>query len=294
MGGSPADSDKEQDQKDADPTAWFRSYMHGGTSSLISALTTVVTFPIYKTVFRQQLHSSGFRKTVAQLSKEGPLRLYRGVAPPLLMKTLNGTLLFGLQDTLLQRLSWADSILPGMVLPALAGLGTGVVEALIFTPFERVQNILQNSGNDRSLPTLRSILVRLRSETLSYGYYRAFLPILARNALGNSLYFGLKDPMSSALRKKGLSPIASSFFSGVINSMVISLPLYPMSVLVANMQAQVGEEKLGLRASMQKLWSSRQCSLILLYRGGSLVILRSCITWGITTAIYDQLERRTN
>ncbi|XP_007228471.3 solute carrier family 25 member 53 [Astyanax mexicanus] len=294
MGWSPANSDKEQHQKDADPTAWFRKYKHGGTSSLISTLTTVMTFPIYKTVFRQQLHSSGFRETVAQLNKEGPLKLYRGVAPPLLMKTLNGTLLFGLQGTLLQRLSRAESILPGTVLPALAGLGAGVVEALIFTPFERVQNILQNSGNDRSLPTIRSILVRLRSENLAQGFYRAFLPILARNALGSSLYFGLKDPVSSALREQGLSPVASSFFSGVFNSMVISLPLYPMSVLVANMQAKVGEEKLGLRASMQKLWRARQCSLILLYRGGSLVILRSCISWGITTAIYDRLENRTN
>ncbi|XP_072519002.1 solute carrier family 25 member 53-like [Salminus brasiliensis] len=294
MGRSPADTNREQGRKDADPASWFRSYMHGGTSSLISTLTTVVTFPIYKTVFRQQLHSTMVREAVAQLNKEGPLKLYRGVAPPLLMRTLNGTLLFGLQDTFLQHLSWANPTLPGRVLPALAGLGTGVVEALIFTPFERVQNILQNSNNDRSLPTLRSILVRLRSETLAYGYYRSFLPILARNALGNSLYFGLKDPMSSALREQGLSPVASSFFSGVANSMVISLTLYPLSVLVANMQAQVGGEKLGLWSSGQRLWSARQRRLTLLYRGGSLVILRSCITWGITTAIYDQLARRPN
>uniref|UniRef100_A0A8B9L9V7 Solute carrier family 25 member 53 n=1 Tax=Astyanax mexicanus TaxID=7994 RepID=A0A8B9L9V7_ASTMX len=266
------------------------SYTGTSTATLTSVM---VTFPIYKTVFRQQLHSSGVRETVAQLNKEGPLKLYRGVAPPLLMRTLNGTLLFGLQGTLLQQLSRANSILPEMVLPALAGLGAGAVEALIFTPFERVQNILQNSGNDRSLPTLRSILVRLRSENLAHGFYRAFLPILARNALGSSLYFGLKKPVSSALREQGLSPVASSFFSGVIVSMVISLPPYPMSVLVANMQAKVGEEKLGLRASAQKLWRARQCSLILLYRGGSLVILRS-ISWGITTAIYDHLENRTN
>uniref|UniRef100_A0A3B1K3J0 Solute carrier family 25 member 53 n=1 Tax=Astyanax mexicanus TaxID=7994 RepID=A0A3B1K3J0_ASTMX len=290
MGWSPATSDKEQDQKDADPTDQLHRYKH----SLISSLTSVmVTFPIYKTVFRQQLHSSGVRETVAQLNKEGPLKLYRGVAPPLLMKTLNGTLLFGLQGTLLQQLSRANSILPEMVLPALAGLGAGVVEALIFTPFERVQNILQNSGNDRSLPTLRSILVRLRSENLAHGFYRAFLPILARSALGSSLYFGLIKPVSSALREQGLPRVASSFFSGVIVSMVISLPPYPMSVLVANMQAKVGEEKLGLRASAQKLWRARQCSLILLYRGGSLVILRS-ISWGITSAIYDHLENRTN
>lgn len=294
MGRCPAEGDGDRVQKGTDSAPRFYSYMHGGTSSLISTLTTVVTFPVYKTVFRQQLHSSMVREAVAQLYKEGPKKLFRGVAPPLVMRTLNGTLLFGLQDTLLLRLTWAKRAVPGAALPALAGLGAGVVEALIFTPFERVQNVLQNSSNDRSLPTLRHILVRLRRERFASGYYRAFLPILARNALGSSLYFGLKDPLSSALRERGLSPIASSFLSGVVNSMVISLPLYPLSVLVANMQAQAGGEMLGLKESGRRLWRERQWSLTLLYRGGSLVILRSCITWGITTAIYDQLQKRAS
>lgn len=75
--------------------------------------------------------------------------------------------------------------------------------------------------------------------------------------------------------------------------MVISLPLYPLSVLVANMQAQVDGGGGGLRGSWQQLWDARQRRLALLYRGGSLVIFRSCITWGITTAIYDQLKRHS-
>ncbi|KAJ8390058.1 hypothetical protein AAFF_G00110720, partial [Aldrovandia affinis] len=73
-----------------DLVAWLRSYMHGGTSSLLSTLTTLVTFPVYKTVFRQQLHSTLVREAVAQLYREGPRKLYRGVAPPLLVKTLHG------------------------------------------------------------------------------------------------------------------------------------------------------------------------------------------------------------
>uniref|UniRef100_A0A8C9RMW0 Solute carrier family 25 member 53 n=1 Tax=Scleropages formosus TaxID=113540 RepID=A0A8C9RMW0_SCLFO len=268
------------------------SYLHGGTSSLLSTLTTLITFPVYKTVFRQQLHSTLVREAVGQLYREGPRKLYRGVVPPLLVKTLHGTLLFGLQDTLVHQLSSVGAcLLPPFLLPALAGLGTGVAEALVFTPFERVQNVLQNSGNDRSLPTLRSVLSRLRSKTLAAGFYRALLPILIRNALGNSIYFGLKDPMRSILTEHGVSPGASSFLSGVVNSVVISLPLYPLSVLVANMQAQVGGKAQGAWRSSLTLWHCRQRSLTLLYRGGSLVIFRSCLTWGITTAIYDRLER---
>ncbi|KAM3613090.1 uncharacterized protein V6R79_020151 [Siganus canaliculatus] len=208
------------------------------------------------------------------------------------MRTLNGTLLFGLQDTLLYQLTLSSqNVISTSVVPAVAGFGAGIVEAIIFTPFERVQNVLQNGQNDHHLPTLKSVLVRLKAQRLALGYYRAFLPIAARNTFGSSLYFGLKGPVCSVVAGQGLSPMVSSFLSGTLTSMGISLALYPLSVLVANMQAQVGGEVKGIRASWRILWESRKRRVVLLYRGGSLVILRSCITWGITTAIYDQQKK---
>lgn len=282
---------KRRDEEPPKSVAYLPSYLNGGVSSLIC---TVITFPVYKTVFRQQLHCTLIRQAVAQLYKEGPLKLYRGVAPPLLMKTLQGTVLFGLQNTLLRQLCpWTEPFLHRLMLPAVAGLGTGVVEALIFNPFERVQCILQNNRNDQNLPTIGKIVARLRSEPLARGWYRGFLPTLVRNTTGSCLYFGMKGPVSNALNEQHFPPGVSSFISGMVSSLVISLPLYPVSVLVANMQAQVGEGNLGLRASWNQLWLKRQKSLVLLYRGGSLVILRSCISWGITTSIYDLLTRHT-
>ncbi|XP_068596726.1 solute carrier family 25 member 53-like [Brachionichthys hirsutus] len=285
--------DRKQDAAGpSDPTVHFRSYLHGGVSSMLSTLPTLVVFPVYKTVFRQQIHNSSVQQAVRQLYTEGPVRLFRGVAPPVLMRTVNGTLLFGLQDTLLRQLS-SQSVRSNSALPALAGCGAGVVEAVALTPFERVQNVLQNSQNDRHLPTLKSVLVRLKAQSLARGYYRAFLPIVARNALGSSLYFGLKGPMCAVVAGQGLTPVFSSFISGTLTSMAISLALYPLSVLVANMQAQVGGEAKGALACWRMLWTSRQQSVALLYRGGSLVILRSCITWGITTAIYDRQQKHS-
>ncbi|XP_068182320.1 solute carrier family 25 member 53-like [Antennarius striatus] len=275
-----------------DPMVHFRSYLHGGMSSLLSTLPTLIVFPVYKTVFRQQIHNTPVNQAVQQLYKEGPVKLFRGVAPPLLMRTLNGSLLFGLQDTLLCQLS-SQNVKSNFALPAVAGCGAGVVEAMVLTPFERIQNVLQNSQNDRHLPTLKSILVRLKADSLALGYYRAFLPIMTRNALGSSLYFGLKGPMCTVVEGQGLTPLLSSFISGTLTSMAISLALYPLSVLVANMQAQVGVEAKGVMTCWRMLWKSRQRSVILLYRGGSLVILRSCITWGITTAIYDRQQKHS-
>ncbi|CAJ1058066.1 solute carrier family 25 member 53-like [Xyrichtys novacula] len=292
MVGSP--DHKLDDEGLRDPVVRFQSYLHGGTSSLLSALPTFIVFPVYKTVFRQQLHNTPVHTAVAQLYKEGPLKLYRGVVPPLLMRTLNGTLLFGLQDTLLHQLTVSSHYpMPTSAMPALAGFGAGIVEAMVLTPLERVQNVLQNGQNDHRLPTLKSVLMRLKSQRLALGYYRAFLPITARNALGSSLYFGLKDPVCTVVAGQGLSPMISSFISGTLTSMAISLTLYPLSVLVANMQAQVGAEGKGVIACWRMLWTSRQRSVALLYRGGSLVILRSCITWGITTAIYDRQQKNS-
>ncbi|XP_061899764.1 solute carrier family 25 member 53-like [Entelurus aequoreus] len=272
-----------------DSKARFHSYLHGGTSSLLS---TLIVFPVYKTVFRQQIHNIQVHRAVEQLHREGLLKLYRGVTPPLLMRTLSGTLLFGLQDTFLRLLS-GPSIIPRSFLPAVAGLGVGLVEAVVFTPFERVQNVLQSGHNDRRLPTLKSVLVKLKAQRVSLGYYRAFLPVAARNSLGSALYFGLKGPLSAAVAGQGLSPLASSFVSGTLTSMAISLSLYPLSVLVANMQVGVQAEAKGVTACWRMLWNSRQRSVVLLYRGGALVILRSCITWGITTAIYDRQQKRS-
>ncbi|XP_038554512.1 solute carrier family 25 member 53-like [Micropterus salmoides] len=283
----------EQDKEGLrEPMIYFHSYLLGGTSGLVS---TLIVFPVYKTVFRQQINNSPLHLVVAQLYKEGPVKLFRGVSPPLLMRTLNGTLLFGLQDTLLRQLSLSSqSVISTSALPALAGFGAGLVEAVVFTPLERVQNVLQNSQNDRHLPTLKSVLVRLKTQSLVIGYYKAFLPITARNALGSSLYFGLKGPVCDVVAGQGLSPLVSSFLSGTLTSMAISLALYPLSVLIANMQAQVGGEVTGVMAYWRMLWKSRQRSVALLYRGGSLVILRSCITWGITTAIYDWQKKNSS
>ncbi|XP_017279614.1 solute carrier family 25 member 53 [Kryptolebias marmoratus] len=292
MAGSP--DHKTDDGDTGDTMVRFQSYLHGGTSSLLSTLPTVLVFPVYKTIFRQQIHNTPVCQAVRQLWKEGPVKLYRGVAPPLLMRTLNGTLLFGLQDTLLHQLApSAQNVRPAVALPALAGLGAGLVEAAVFTPFERVQNVLQNGQNDRRLPSLRSVLVTLKVQRVSDGFYRGFFPIAARNALGSSLYFGLKGPVCVVVAGQGLSPVASSFVSGTLTSMAISLALYPLSVLVANMQAQVGGEANGVAASWRALWKSRHGSVALLYRGGSLIILRSCITWGVTTAIYDMQQKRS-
>lgn len=281
---------KEDSQLDGGLLSLFTNYFHGGISG---ALTTLLVFPVYKTINRQQIHNSTIRQAVAQLKMEGLPKLYRGVVPPFLQRTLNSTVFFGVYETFLQKLILSSrAAVPSHTMSVLAGLATGVVEAVAFTPFERVQNLLQNSQNYHKLPTLRSVLFELNNQKLASGYYRAFVPIMVRNALGSALYFGMKGPIYDTVQAQGLPPLIASFTSGTLASWPVTFLVYPMSTLVANMQKHLEGEGSGARACWRVLWEDRQHSVRQLYRGGSLVVLRSCISWGVTTALYDWQQRR--
>uniref|UniRef100_A0A8C0TH16 Solute carrier family 25 member 53 n=2 Tax=Canis lupus familiaris TaxID=9615 RepID=A0A8C0TH16_CANLF len=270
-----------------------QAYALGAVSNFMS---TFLTFPIYKVVFRQQIHAVAVSEAVRQLWHEGPQYFYRGIYPPLLSKTLQGTLLFGTYDSLLCSLSpvgphslghrWA------------AGLMSGVVEAVALSPFERVQNVLQDGRKQARFPSTFSILKEFNSYglwgRLSLGYYRGFWPVLLRNSLGSALYFSFKDPIQDGLAEQGLPHWVPALVSGSVNGTITCLVLYPLIVLVANMQSHIGWQSMpSLWASAQDVWDTRGRKVFLIYRGGSLVILRSSVTWGLTTAIHDFLQRKS-
>ncbi|XP_078542027.1 solute carrier family 25 member 53 [Lissotriton helveticus] len=268
-----------------------RSYTIGAVSSFLS---TIVTFPIYKTIFRQQIHAFAMRAAMRQLRQEGLRNFYRGIYPPLVAKTIQGTLLFGTHDSFLNLFSGNPSGPYTLKDRWTAGFFSGSVEAFVLSPFERVQNIMQDGRKVTSFPNIHSILREFNSyglkESLTMGYYRGLFPVLLRNGLGSALYFSFKDPLRDSLSERGLPSWLPAFVSGSINGMVTCLMLYPLSVLIANMQSQTGQYSVSLRQCMKTIWESRGRKISLLYQGGSLIILRSCVTWGLTTAIHDFLK----
>ncbi|KAM5221480.1 solute carrier family 25 member 53 [Ctenodactylus gundi] len=271
-----------------------QAYTLGAISNFVS---TFLTFPIYKVVFRQQIHAVAVSEAMRQLWHEGPQYFYRGIYPPLLSKTLQGTLLFGTYDSLLCSLCPVGP--PSLRHRWAAGLLSGVVEAVALSPFERVQNVLQDGRKQARFPSTFSILKEFNSYgfwgRLSQGYYRGFWPILVRNSLGSALYFSFKDPIQDGLAEQGLPHWVPPLVSGSVNGTITCLVLYPLIVLVANMQSHVGWQRMpSLWASAQDVWDTRGRKVLLIYRGGSLVILRSSVTWGLTTAIHDFLQRKSH
>lgn len=271
--------------------SWSSSYFVGAASSFLS---TVLTFPIYKTIFRQQLHTLTIRAAAHQLSKEGARHLYRGLAPPLMAKTVQGTLLFGTQGSLQHYFSKEG--MPGSKSRAFSGCLSGAIEAVLLVPFERIQNILQDSRNNVNFPNTRSIVQEFstynKRQWLSCGMYRGFTIILVRNMVGSGIFFSCKEPLRDLLTYPGLPVWAPSLGSGAVNGAVTSLVLYPLSVIIANMQAEVGNNLPHVRKAVLRVWEKCGGRVSLLYRGASLIILRSCITWGFTNSIHDTLSKK--
>ena len=69
------------------------SFVRGGLSGGVNVL---VTFPINKVMFRQQLQGSTSAEAVAAMRREGGRNLYRGLGPPLMQKAVSTSLMFGI------------------------------------------------------------------------------------------------------------------------------------------------------------------------------------------------------
>ncbi|RMC08085.1 hypothetical protein DUI87_15116 [Hirundo rustica rustica] len=120
---------------------------------LCAAFTNiVVTFPIQKVLFRQQLYGLRTWDAVRQLRRDGLRTLYRGILPPLMQKTTTLALMFGLyEDFSALRLSHARA--PELLTRSAAAALAGTTEAVL-TPFERVQTLLQDYKHTTSSQTL--------------------------------------------------------------------------------------------------------------------------------------------
>lgn len=81
----------------ANPFAAFdnREFICGWGSAFINI---TMTYPLYKTIFRQMLQGVSIGTAFNQLRHEGLVYLYRGMFPPLAQKTLSLSLMFGIYD----------------------------------------------------------------------------------------------------------------------------------------------------------------------------------------------------
>ncbi|XP_019937439.1 solute carrier family 25 member 51b [Paralichthys olivaceus] len=257
----------------------------------IAAFTNImVTFPIQKVLFRQQLHGVLATEAVRQLQRDGLRNLYRGLLPPLLQKSTTVAIMFGLyEDFSRVLLDRADSSgVPELATRSFAAALAGTAEAFL-TPFERVQTLLQDHRHHGRFNNTAHTFRILITEYGVRECYRGLVPILLRNSPSNVLFFGLRGPIKEQLPEatSRVGHLVNDFVCGGVLGAALGIMFYPLNVVKSRAQSQVGGAFQPCIKVLLTVWRERGGSVAMLYRGAHLNYHRSLLSWGIINATYE-------
>lgn len=265
---------------------------HYVCGSLAAFTNIVVTFPIQKVLFRQQLHGVLASEAVQQLQRDGLRNLYRGLLPPLLQKCTTVAIMFGLYEDFSRVLldQAGSSGVPEIVTRSFAAALAGTTEAIL-TPFERVQTLLQDHRHHGRFNNTAHTFRTLLSEHGVRECYRGLVPILLRNGPSNVLFFGLRGPIKELLPEatNRAGHLVNDFVCGGVLGAALGIMFYPLNVIKSRAQSQVGGAFQPCREVLLTVWRERGGSLPKLFRGAHLNYHRSLLSWGIINATYELL-----
>ncbi|XP_062405712.1 solute carrier family 25 member 51b [Sardina pilchardus] len=265
---------------------------HYVCGSLAAFTNIIITFPLQKVLFRQQLHGVRAKEAVQQLQRDGLRNLYRGLLPPLLQKTTTVAIMFGLYEDFSRLLlrHAAGTGTPDIVTRSVSAALAGTAEAAL-TPFERVQTLLQDHRHHgRFHNTAHTFRTLLRD----YGVrecYRGLVPVLLRNGPSNVLFFGLRGPIKQQLpeAQTRAQHVGIDFVCGGLLGAGLGIMFYPLNVVKSRAQSQVGGAFVPCRQVLMTVWHERGGSVAMLFRGAHLNYHRSLLSWGIINATYELL-----
>lgn len=266
----------------------LREFVCGWGAAFINV---VITFPINKLMFRQMLHGVGTHKALDELKVEGAAFLYRGILPPLIQKTFSVSLMFGVYDkcghVIAQRFPHVSPN-TNMVISAMCA---GTFEAAL-TPLERIQTLLQDPKYNLRYRNTFHVTSHLRQHGLGE-YFRGLVPILVRNGPSNIMFFGMRTEFQKLYPETDylVGRIVADFVSGAFIGALISTVFYPINVIKARMQVQVGGSYTSIYSAFKTIYVERDRSVKRFFHGVHLNYTRALISWGIINASYELLKR---
>ncbi|XP_072567696.1 mitochondrial nicotinamide adenine dinucleotide transporter SLC25A51-like [Paramormyrops kingsleyae] len=276
---------KEQGSPECEaPNGRRKKYVCSGCAGMLNIM---ITFPIHKVLFRQQLFGVSTTEAVRQLQRDGMWTLYRG----LLQKTSTMAIMFGFSNDMSRLLSQPGST-PGLVTSSMAAVLAGTVEASL-TPFERIQTLLQDQRHHvRYNNTFHAFRTLVRENGMCELYHGTVL-ILLRNGPSNVLFLGLREPIKSSLpqAETHAGQLVTDFVSGGLLGATLGSLYYPLNVVKARKQSQVGGAFQSTWQVLRTICSEQGGKLSHLYRGAHLNYHRSLLSWGITNAAYELLTK---
>ncbi|KAK4476108.1 hypothetical protein MN116_001330 [Schistosoma mekongi] len=247
------------------------------------SISVVVLFPLYKTIFFQQLDGIPWVQALIRYRVEGIRMAYRGVLPPLLQRASSGSLMFGVQSSTERLLISHPAtfnyppVLQKIVSSALAGWS----EAILM-PFERVQTLLQNKDYQDWYKNTFHALIKVTSNHV-------------RNSVANGLYFcGHKWLNDIRVRRASESTVERSLWNFALGGILggtIGVITFPLNVMKTRMQSNVGGCFIGFRPTFISLVyeDSDKPNILRLFRGVPANFIRSVFSWGLITMTYHFL-----
>eukprot|EP01138_Halocafeteria_seosinensis_P010710 gb/GECG01010937.1/.p1 GENE.gb/GECG01010937.1/~~gb/GECG01010937.1/.p1 ORF type:complete len:385 (+),score=30.72 gb/GECG01010937.1/:1-1155(+) len=207
--------------------ASLSEFCNGAAASFVNI---VITFPANKLMFRQQVEGLTALEALQSMKMDGITRLYRGIGPPLLQRSVSMSLMFGLYDQYYRYLKRHEILTSHYGVSTVAALLAGSTEAML-CPFERIQTILQHRNFTHEFGNTIDVAKKL----YPYGfkeYYRGLSAILLRNGPSNVLFFTLRKPLRDLLppaeENRVLWNMSRDFFSGAMLGALLSTTFFSL------------------------------------------------------------------
>ena len=254
---------------------------------LSSATNIILTYPITKLIFRQQIFRFKTIHAYQQLKNEGFTILYRGMSLPLLQKTLSLSIMFGTNSHYLHIFQSFSKNNHWYYQPIAAALA-GSTEAIL-TPLERIQVLLQTPKYNQIIRNSFHAFSLIYRHYGMIEYYRGLTFILVRNSVSNVIFFSCRKPI------KNILPCASSIFqdsiydfiSGGLLGALLSTFIYPLNVLKNIQQSELGGRHDRSLNMFRLFYKQRGSSMKEFYIGARWNFIRSLISWGIINSTYE-------
>ncbi|CAF0808646.1 unnamed protein product [Adineta steineri] len=254
---------------------------------LSSATNILLTYPVNKLIFRQQIYRLKTVDAFQQLKDEGFLVLYRGMTLPLLQKTFSLSIMFGANAHylhILQSFSKKDHWYHQPIASALAG----TTEAIL-TPLERAQVLLQTPKYNTVIRNGSHAFMLMYKHYGIIEYYRGVTLILIRNSVSNVIFFACRKPVKDLLPEAStdLQHSIYDFLSGGLLGALLSTFTYPINVLKNIQQSELGGRHDRPLNIFRSVYEQRGNSLKEFYIGAKWNFIRSLVSWGIINSTYE-------
>ena len=278
----------------------FHYQLFAGGAAGISEILVMYPLDVIKT--RNQLTSGASSGILGSLSaivrNEGFSRLYRGIAPPIMMEAPKRALKFSTNEQYTQMLkqSVPQSVQQShkWAVPVLSGMLAGTTEAFLVVPFELVKIRLQDpQAATKYKSTMDCVMKIVRDEgVLTFG--KGLESTIWRHASWSGVYFGVIGSLKSMesmkrmrLNKDGQTDKARSmgvdFLAGLVGGTLATTCNTPFDVVKTRIQNNIAPYRsmwtlpalvvVAKNEGVRALWKGYTAKVLRLGPGGGLMLV---------------------